>query len=112
LDGRDTDHYGVADYVIHLVAFEHGLREGHRHTRLRRRRTRRADLQTHTVPVRAVHDRLELGAASVEDTDTVADRESKHARQVFGFIDWEENSIAGDTCRRREEPREGHASAL
>jgi hypothetical protein len=31
---------------------------------------------------------------------------------VLGFIDWEENSIAGDTCRRRKEPREGHASAL
>jgi hypothetical protein len=31
---------------------------------------------------------------------------------VLGFIDWEENSIAGRTCRRREEPRVGHAPAL
>jgi hypothetical protein len=30
----------------------------------------------HTMPVRCVHDCLELGAASVEDTDTGAGRES------------------------------------
>ncbi len=51
---------------------------------------RGTDGQAHTIPVRCVHDRLELGATSVEDTDTVAGRESKHARQVLGFIDWEE----------------------
>jgi hypothetical protein len=112
MNGRDADHHSVANHVVHLVAFEHGLRECNHDARFRRRRTGIADAQAHTIPVRGGYDRLELGAASVEDTDTVADRESKHARQVFGFIDWEENSIAGDTCRRREEPREGHASAL
>ena len=31
---------------------------------------------------------------------------------MLGFIEWEEYSIAGDTCRRRVEPREGHESAI
>jgi hypothetical protein len=66
----------------------------------------------YTLPVRRVYDCLELGAAPVEHTDTCAGRKSEHARQVLGFIDWEENSIAGATCRRREEPRVGHAPAL
>ena len=112
MNGRGADHHGIANHVIHLVALEYRLREGEGDTRFRRRRTGWTDGQAHTFPVRSVHDRLEFGAAPVEDTDTVAARESEHARQVLGFIDWEENSIAGDTCRRRKEPREGHASAL
>jgi hypothetical protein len=95
-----------------VVSLEHGLRQGDRHARLRRRGAGGANLEAHTIPVRGVHDGLELGTASVEDTDSIADRESKHARQVLGFIDWEENPIAGGTCRRREEPRNRHAAAL
>lgn len=62
------------------------------------------------MPVLRGDDRFVFGAASVEHADTIADRQSKHAGQVIGFIDWEENSIAGDTCCRRIEPREGSPS--
>ena len=88
------------------------MRERNGDARFGRRRTGCADAKAHTIPVRSVYDRFELGAASVEDTNTVAGRESQHARQVLGFVDWEENSIAGGTCRRREEPRKGHAPEL
>ena len=112
MNGCDADHHGVAHHVVHLVALQDGLGEVDGDARFRRRRTGVANGQAHTIPVRDVHDRFELGAAPVENTDTVAARQAQYARQVFGFIDWEENSIAGDTCRRRKEPREGHASAL
>ena len=74
--------------------------------------TRCADSQAHTRPVGGFDDRLELGAASVEDTHTIAGREPKHARQVLGFIIGESDEIAGCTCRRRKEPRMGHATEL
>ena len=112
MNGRDTNHHGVADHCIHFVALQHRLRQGDDDARFWRRRTGGADDQAHTIPVRCVYDRLELGATPVEDTNMVAARESEHTRQVLGFIDWEENSIAGDTCRRRKEPRERHASGL
>ena len=112
MNGRDAHHHGVAHHIVHLVALEHCLRQDDGDARFWRRHTGRANREAHTFPVRGVNDRLELGATPVEDTDSIAARESEHARQVLGFIDWEENSIAGDTCRRRKEPREGHASTL
>ena len=112
MNGRDADHHGIADHFVHFVALQHCVRQRDGDARFWRRRTRRTNGQAHTIPVRCVDDRLELGAAPVEDTDTVAARESEHAREVLGFIDWEENSIAGDTCCRRKEPRERHAPRL
>ena len=66
----------------------------------------------HTEPVRRGHDCLELGAASVEDANTGAGRQSKHTRQVFGFIVGESDPIAGRTGCGGEESRKGHATEL
>ena len=69
-------------------------------------------MHAHTFSAGSLDGGLELRAATVEHTYTVASCESKHTRQVLRFVVGERNSIAGRTGRRRKEPREGHATEL
>ena len=49
LNRRDAQHHRVADDVVHLVAFEHRLRERQRHGRLGRRLDARQQLHAHVA---------------------------------------------------------------
>ncbi len=76
----------TSGYVVHLVAFEHGLGERERNRRFLGGVYAGHEVHSDVARPGARHPRQKLVTAAVEDRDRVADAEPQHARQVFGFV--------------------------
>jgi hypothetical protein len=93
LHRRGAEHHRIANHIVHLVAFEHGLRERDGDVRLGRRIDARHELQAHVAAQHARDLRDPLVAAAVEDRHRVADAKPQHARQMLAFGAREKNRL-------------------
>ncbi len=93
-DRRCADHDGVAHDVVHLVAFEYGLREGDVEACLGRRIARIPQPHADDALRRSLDDRFELVAAAIEDPNSGSGPEAQHAGQMFGFLFRQRHELA------------------
>ncbi len=104
LDGRHSHHHGIADDVVHLVAFEDRLQQRHVDARLGRgRRLLATDRHQDFGFLGLLDNRLELAAAAVEHANRGARLQPEHTGQVLGLFLGEGDDLATALCLGRVE---------
>ena len=89
--------------IVHLVALQHGLREGDLKARFGRRLARVPEPHPHATLRGRFDDRLELVADSIEDANGCSGAESQHAGQMLRFFVGQGDQVTGGLRLWRKE---------